>query len=458
LRRAENLLCYWTNQLRAPWQTPAWVADMRRAWPPWQFARLMENRWTSSETKFIAPELWNAYVDADLRPSLGDRSLRVWGGLDLSIRHDMTALVLCTYDDDSRRVVVVSHRVLVPQGSDIRFSMVEDTIRDAAARFDLASISYDPFQAESMAQRLRGEGINLLGFAQTQGNLTEAASNLFTLVRERNLISYPSDDLRTAVINCAVSESTRGFFRLANDRPGAKIDLAAALSFAALAAVREGARGTPRIIEYYRRLAEADADADDGAAPDEGVVESMEDQTSITPSLPALSVKAMAEPSPTKSTVMRRFITTAILIIICAATAIAQQELSHEFKKKAWKALDAIQRIDPIIDATRLDATQENLLVDADKAIDEAKYEATTPLDMKVLHALQMASIMKRSQAHQDSPLNPEFKQDFDRAVQCVDEVELQITPDVLSEEGKRMALKDACNKRTDEWGEGITR
>src|SRR5262249_40669603 len=40
--------------------------------------------------------------------------------------------------------------------------------------------------------------------------------------------------------------------RLAKERPGAKIDLLAALSFACLTAVRDGTRGEPGIIGFYR--------------------------------------------------------------------------------------------------------------------------------------------------------------------------------------------------------------
>jgi hypothetical protein len=154
---------------------------------------------------------------------------------------------------------------------------------------------------------------------------------------------------------------------------------------------------------------------------------------------------------------MRCTILTAVVLIVCSTTAIAQQKLSQEFKRTAWRALDAIERIDSLIDASRLDATQQSLLVEADKAVDEAKYEATTPLDMEVLHALQMASIMKRSQSWRDT-LSPGWKQAFDRVQQCIVEVKLQITPGALSDEGKSMARKGTCNKKTDEWNEGITR
>src|SRR4029077_3109661 len=53
LRRHENLLCYWTNKMLAPWQREQWIADQRRGLRPAQFARLIQNQWVSSESQFI---------------------------------------------------------------------------------------------------------------------------------------------------------------------------------------------------------------------------------------------------------------------------------------------------------------------------------------------------------------------------------------------------------------------
>ena len=100
---------------------------------------------------------------------------------------------------------------------------------------------------------MRGDGINMVAFPQTPANLEAAASNLLKLVSERNIVSYPSDELRTAIGNCRSVETIRGF-RISKIVGSRKIDLAAALSFAALAVVK--APPEPGIIGFYREEAE----------------------------------------------------------------------------------------------------------------------------------------------------------------------------------------------------------
>jgi phage terminase large subunit-like protein len=255
LRQHGNLLCYWTHELHAPWQRGEWVEEMRRTMRPVQFKRLIQNEWTSSESQFIDLEAWDKCVDPELRPVLADRDLAVFGGLDCSVRGDHTALALAAFDTDRKLVRVVNHRVFKPQGADINFAAVEGLITEMSERFDLRGVWYDPFQCESSAQRLRGVGVNMVAFNQTPSNLEAAASNLLTLVSERNIASYASDELRTAIANCRSIETVRGY-RISKIVGSRKIDLAAALSFAALAAVKEGQQAEPSIIEYTRRLAE----------------------------------------------------------------------------------------------------------------------------------------------------------------------------------------------------------
>jgi hypothetical protein len=49
----ENLLLYWTHQLKAPWQYERWVENEKRSLRPAQFARLILNQWVTSETRFL---------------------------------------------------------------------------------------------------------------------------------------------------------------------------------------------------------------------------------------------------------------------------------------------------------------------------------------------------------------------------------------------------------------------
>jgi phage terminase large subunit-like protein len=257
LREHENLLCYWRHE-PVPEMHPQWWLDQQaETLRPVQFRRLIRNEWTSSEAQFINLDDWDKCTDPELRPLLADRNLAVFAGLDCSIRGDFTALAVCTFDLKRNAVRVVTHKLFKPQGGDISFAAVEQQVTEISERFELKGCYYDPYQAESMAQRLRAAGINMVAFPQTPANLEAAASNLLTLVSERNIVSYPSDELRGAISNCRSIETVRGF-RISKIVGSRKIDLAAALSFAALAAVKEGAKPEPGagIIGYYKLLNE----------------------------------------------------------------------------------------------------------------------------------------------------------------------------------------------------------
>jgi phage terminase large subunit-like protein len=251
LYRQEGLLMLWATSQIAPWCDAAWVEASRLQLRPTAFQRLILNAWTTSEARFIDLEVYDACVDPDLRPVLNDKRLLVFAGLDASVRHDTTALAAVTYEASAQRVRVVAHKLFRPGAGEIDFAQVEEAVMDLRSRFNLRSVTFDPFQLASLAQRLRGRGVNMEELPQTQGNLTAAASNLFELIQGRNLLAYPSDELREAVLNCSIVESPRGI-RLAKERPSGKIDLAAALSFAALAAVRGGQRQEPSALVRLR--------------------------------------------------------------------------------------------------------------------------------------------------------------------------------------------------------------
>lgn len=240
LFESEGTLCFWAHKGPAPWQDERWFEGLRRQERPVAFRRFALNEWTSSESKFLEESVWDAIVDPNARPIISDRNFGIYVGLDASIRHDTTAIVACAYDKTLKRVVVVAHRCFRPNGADIDFAAIEASILDLRARFNLRSVSYDPFQLVAVAQRLAAQGIKTLEFQRTQANLTQAAQTLFTLISDRNIFCYPSAEIREAVMNASIVETPRGM-RLAKERPSGKIDLCAALSFACLEAVKQGA-------------------------------------------------------------------------------------------------------------------------------------------------------------------------------------------------------------------------
>ncbi len=111
----------------------------------------------------------------------------------------------------------------------------------------MREVRYDPYQMQAVAQRLVSLHVPMVEFAQSSPNLTEASTNLFELVKARNLVVYPDDAIRLAVSRAVAIETPRGW-RIAKEKQSHKIDVVIALGMAALGAVQGGIANQPLVI------------------------------------------------------------------------------------------------------------------------------------------------------------------------------------------------------------------
>src|SRR5207253_10823852 len=96
LRAGDGMLMAWHHEPIAPWQTEAWLAEMRRSLRPSAYLRQIENRFVTTESNFIEMEWFDACVDPNARMVVADPSLPIYVGLDASVKHDSTAIVAAT--------------------------------------------------------------------------------------------------------------------------------------------------------------------------------------------------------------------------------------------------------------------------------------------------------------------------------------------------------------------------
>jgi hypothetical protein len=78
LYAGDGLLMFWSHEPVAPWQTDAWVEDMRRSLRPNQFLRMVRNEWVTTESSFLDLSWWDACTDDALTPIVTDRQLSIW--------------------------------------------------------------------------------------------------------------------------------------------------------------------------------------------------------------------------------------------------------------------------------------------------------------------------------------------------------------------------------------------
>jgi hypothetical protein len=240
LHGGDGLLCFWTHRLHAPWQTDAWVDEVRRQLRPNQFARMIENRFTAGEESFVTADAWDRCV----RPGIGavpsNPLLPVWIGVDASVKRDTSAIVAVSYANDVVRLVY--HRIFTPSPeSPIDFeSDIEACLLDLSKRFSIRQVLFDPFQMVSTAQRLTKAGLPIQEFPQSVPNLTAASQQLYELIQGQSLVCYPNEAMRNAITRCVAIEGTRGW-HIGKHKQSHKIDVVIALAMACHAAVRSAA-------------------------------------------------------------------------------------------------------------------------------------------------------------------------------------------------------------------------
>ena len=236
--REARILAYWDTEPRMTWQTAEYYESQRRTLRPATFARLHRNEWTSSESRFIEPEVYDSCVEPGLREDLTGS---LFLGVDVGLKSDSTAVVAVKYDQFTDKLVVAGHRIWQPQPGQILDlgSTLEFFIRGLSQRATIVKLLYDPSQAQRSMQMLKEMWIDVEELPQTQNNLSTATQNLYDYLINRQLRIYPNQDLRAHVLNASTKETER-FFRLTKENQRRKIDACVALSFAILGAIRHG--------------------------------------------------------------------------------------------------------------------------------------------------------------------------------------------------------------------------
>jgi phage terminase large subunit-like protein len=186
---------------------------------------------------------WDACVDPEARPVLSDPKMPVYLGLDGSVKHDQTAIVGCTFDKEAKKVQMVFHRIFRPSPKNpLDFeATIEQSLLDLRGHFKIRRVLFDPFQLVSVSQRLTRAHLPMEEYPQTSNRLEEMGSNLYELIKHRNLVTYPDSDVRLAVSRAVAVETPRGW-KITKQKTSHKIDVVVALAMAALGAVEDQAR------------------------------------------------------------------------------------------------------------------------------------------------------------------------------------------------------------------------
>jgi len=240
-------LTYWdtgTNARRMPWQQgddgAAYYREQESSLTPLAFRRLHMNEWVSVESAFIPPELWDACLDPEILPLAPGDKMPIVVGVDAATTFDCYAVVAVSRHPDPAKhdhVAVRAVKVFDPivEGGAVDYDKAEQFLRDVCKENNVVQICFDPFQLESVMQRLRKDSVAWCEpFSQQQDRL-KADRQLYDLIVTRRLHHTGNTLLRDHALNAGarLQRSEDSTLRLVKIAPHRKIDAVVALSMAA---------------------------------------------------------------------------------------------------------------------------------------------------------------------------------------------------------------------------------
>jgi phage terminase large subunit-like protein len=176
------------------WMSAERLAEQKRLLPPPVFSRLWLNQWSSGAGDALAECDIAAAVVHDA-PMTGDEDGYIYfGGLDLGVSRDHSALSVVGIRENRIRLADVRSWA-PPPGGKIDLARVRVAILDANRRFRLSRLLYDPHQAELLAQDVAKAGILVEGVPFTTASLTEMASCLLERFHSRTIELYDDSGL-----------------------------------------------------------------------------------------------------------------------------------------------------------------------------------------------------------------------------------------------------------------------
>jgi len=242
VNEAAGLFMYWDSGLdarRLPWQLgeagDAYYAQQEEQLPPKAFRRLHHNEWVGAESQFVPLTAWDACRE-DLPPFLPGTKEPVVLAADAATTSDCFGIVAVTrhphrHDDVAVRAV---RRWDPKETGRVDYDEAEAFLREVCKGYNVVQIAYDPYQLESMMQKLRKEAVAWCEeFPQGYLRL-KADRQLYDLIVQKRLAHDGNEYLREHVANAhaKLQKDQDSTLRIVKKAPGRKIDLVVATSMA----------------------------------------------------------------------------------------------------------------------------------------------------------------------------------------------------------------------------------
>ncbi len=222
-----------------PWMDPRELVEAKQRMSTARYMRLYHGRWATGAGDALDPEDIAICTSEKLSRMFGDEAGFCFNaGLDLGISNDHAALVVVGTDGRSQRLQLASCESWAPGPSgQINLEQVELAVLDAAWRYNLLNVAYDPYQCIHLAQRLQRRGVNMVQVNFTGKNLDAMASLLLQVVRNHMITLYNDAELIRDLGKLMIVEKSYGYRLQAPSDKSGHADRAQALTLALLPAV-----------------------------------------------------------------------------------------------------------------------------------------------------------------------------------------------------------------------------
>ncbi len=193
--------------------------------PENEFRRFYCNQWTRSADCWLPPGAWEACRSPLEIPDGAD----IWGGVDVALYHDSTAVACCAWVED--RLVVRSRVWVPPKGGKTDISEVMAYIRELADRYKWQTVAYDPRFFDIPAATLMDEGIPMLEVPQSAPRMVPACGNAWGLIVGGEL-AHNGDPILEDHVLSAQQRISEGGWTLSKSKSTSHIDACVAMVLA----------------------------------------------------------------------------------------------------------------------------------------------------------------------------------------------------------------------------------
>lgn len=229
------------------------------------FRQLYLNQWTEQSVRWLGLDGWDACGKEP--ESLGAFEGRAcFVGLDLATIHDLSAAAIWFPDDsgggdlfmrfwapaegvrgrerDDRVPYSAWSRagdLTLTEGETVDYDRILGDLLELAERFEVKALAADPWNFESMGQKLTQAGVNVMKFPQYMRHMSEPSKQFERLIVSRKLRQDGNQTMRWCVANVAIERDHNENIRPSKKKSTERIDgvVAAVMAIGAAGAAAE---------------------------------------------------------------------------------------------------------------------------------------------------------------------------------------------------------------------------